>query len=151
MEESWNKAKAYPTFIRKNTKLVENCINPKQREIQKIVGINLKSDLFSFLLNKTRNTKHQNNPIKHQKTKQVSTEESKIIFFKIAASIPVKSIERNLYWISFRFKIRRENPSFVVLKINRLPKIIKIIPKNDKKEGISFSKKIANNKPIKLL
>jgi hypothetical protein len=89
--------------------------------------------------------------VKHHKIKDSLTEEIKIIFFKMAASLPVKNNAQNLRIMSFLNNSLKENPPSTVSKIYRLPKIISIIPKNSIGRGFSPIRMYPNKSPTRHL
>jgi hypothetical protein len=69
----------------------------------------------------------------------------------MAASQPVKNNAQNLRMISFLNNSLNENPSSVVSKIYRLPKIINNIPRNSIGRGFSPIRIYPNSNPTRHL
>ena len=86
-------------------------------------------------------------PVKHHSINEISGVESKIIFFKTAASHPENNNAQNLRIISFLNNSLKLNPSSTVSKIYQLPQIINNIPAKPILVGISSKNKNPNTSP----
>lgn len=120
---------------------------PRQIAIPKVPNEFFKFKRLILVLNKNANSIENRNPEKHHKTKDSFGEDIKIIFFKTAASHPVKNNAQNLKIMSFLNNSLKLTPSFTVSKINQLPIIINRVPKSPFSEGISPSKIYPKIKP----
>jgi hypothetical protein len=90
-------------------------------------------------------------PEKHHRIKHSSEEEIKIIFFKTAASAPVRNKAQNLRIMSFLLNRESLHPPFTVSKINQLPQIINNTPKIAYALGTSPSITYPNTRPTRHL
>ena len=149
--DNWNNAKDKPTSKRSKTIFVEYCISPKHTAIIKIANKSfLKRGLY-LVLNNIASRTENTNPEKHHKIKHSEGDEIKIIFFKTAASAPVRNKALNLRIMSFRLNRESLNPPLTVSKINQLPQIINNTPKIALILGISPSIINPNKSPTRHL
>ena len=107
-DDNWNNAKAKPTSIYLKTKFVDNCLILRHTDIS---NRKLKSDfLTNKLLLENISIKNANkNPLNAHNINEIWNDDIIIIFFKIAASIPVKISAMNPKRISFLKKTLRVN------------------------------------------
>ncbi len=118
------------------TILVENCITPRQTAARKYSFQSPRFGISNLCRVKIRNNPPNRAPEKHHSTKEISGEDSSIIFFKILASHPVKTSARTLRNIESKKLLSRFLFCSGEIK-TRLPATMRSIPVIPYSEGSS--------------